>query len=419
MDATDASAAPQNGVCRTAQLLCASFAVMVLAACKPAPPEGISVFCESHDGDNFYTKVKSGTCPYAGAGTLPKDLPPECLDKVDSISIFKCYGKDEWLDADTGGEAEESDGASDREGIDRYDWPSHELSQANIRGYCSSKCREFGVGLDHVCEDANWDIYGYDGVNQISSKVSAEDLEDPETLNCNPALGRWRPRSATSDVVLGEQSWPSDNARIDLACQTVLVCASLFDVNIMRHLILSSPALPGVDESEAEHSVITGGGHSFMTLRTVNTDNPSEGSNPLEGRIEYTALDCNEPTCPFYLGNLTVTNTTDTWDLHAEALGADVKVSNVQVRLRGPTLGVWRPITGEVYFDEQMLDLRVDFDLAIADEPTSTVTKYGTNDGGLFGIRHHDASIEFQNVAIRAGDTDVLVTISYDTKEEK
>jgi hypothetical protein len=412
MDVAPVSAAPQNGVLRTAQLLCASFAAMVLAACKPDPPEGISVICDSN-GENFYTRIKPGPCPGAAPGTLPENLPEECLDRVDRFSIFKCYGKDEWLSGTGGDDTGGSEGAADGEGIDRYNWPTHGLSLAHIREQCSSEC-DYRAGLfEHVCEDANWDIYGYD---EDRIRRNAESLEKPETLTCIPPRGRSKRRSSNSNVVQDEALWLSDNSQIELACLTVESCAGLFDVNIMRHLVPSSPALPGVDEAEAKHLLTTGAGSpSIMTLRFVNQDDPSEGSMPVAGHIEYTALDCGESTCPFYLGNLTVTNTSDTWDLHSEALGADVEITNLQVRLRGPTLGVWRPSTGEVYLDDQMLELRVDFDLAVAGDPAPTVTKYITNADGLFGIRHQNASIQLPNVVIREGDLEAFVTISYDT----
>jgi hypothetical protein len=83
------------------------------------------------------------------------------------------------------------------------------------------------------------------------------------------------------------------------------------------------------------------------------------------------------------------------------------------VRLRGPTLGVWRPSTGEVYLDAQMLDLRVDFDLAMLGEPASTVSRYVTNDDGIFGIRHRNAGIEFVDLSINDGDMEANATLNY------
>jgi hypothetical protein len=382
-------------------LMSAGLAVATIASCKTTPPEGISVICESN-GDNEYVLVRG---PYF---------------RVKNPPIFKCYGKDEWLDDGTGGEtgdAEETDGMV-ASGIDRETWPTHSPSLAHIKAYCTDQCKAMGDGSGETptCEDDNWLIYGYDGVNQISGKVPATALVDPSALNCDPPASRGKKKRdpAESKVVLDDAAvWPSDREPIALACDTVRVCAALFDGNVMAHLGHSSPTLPGDDEAAADYSVTIGAGSSALTLRIANSDNPSEASNWVDGRIEYTAPDCGQPTCPFYLGNITVTNTSDTWDLHSEALNADVEIANLHVRLRGPTLGVWRPSTGEVYLDAQMLDLRVDFDLAMLGEPASTVSRYVTNDDGIFGIRHRNAGIEFVDLSINDGDMEANATLNY------
>lgn len=407
MDDTDVSAA-QHGVLRTARLMGASVAAMLFVACTQGPTTGISVICESN-GKNKISKPKPGLCPQAGG---PDE--EECYDLVPIDPIFKCYGKDDWLTMDIGemGEVEET------EGIDPSSWPIHEPSLAYIRKYCTEKCTEIGAqnGQQYTCDEINWIIFGYDGVNKVFSKVLATALEDPGALNCNPELGRWKRSPAGSKVVQGDSAlWPSDSVIIDLACATVQSCAALFDENIMGHLAQSSFTPPGNDEADADYLATAGIGSSTLMLRIANSDNPSQGSNPVAGRIEYTALDCGQPTCPLYLGNLTVTNTSHSWDLHTEALNADVEVTNLHVRLRGPTLGVWRPATGEIYFDEQMLDLRVDFDLAVAGEPASTVTKYVTNDAGLFGVRRGNNAIEWMNLSMREGDLEAYATLHYDS----
>jgi hypothetical protein len=420
MDAAAVSANRQNGVPGTSLLVCASFAVMVLAACKPGPPEGISAICNSN-GENKYWVLVRGPCEGLPGGTTYTG----CYEKVVTTPIFKCYGKDEWLAMDTGdtgdtGDAETGE-AEETGGIDRAGWPTHEPSLTYIRNYCTGRCDDINAeksGQTATCEADNWIIYGYDDIDKIRSKVLATALEDPGALNCDPDFGKWRRSPAESKVVQDDSVlWPSDSSTIDLACSTVQSCAELFDENVMGHLVHSSPTLPANDESEADYLVTAGISSSTLMLRIANPDNPSQGSNPVEGRIEYTALDCGQPTCPLYLGNLTITNTSDTWDLHSEALNADIDVTNLHARLRGPTLGVWRPATGEVYFDDQMLDLRVDFDVAVADEPASTVTKYVTNDGGLFGVRHGDHAIELANLSMRDEDLEAYARLDYDSAD--
>jgi hypothetical protein len=410
MDAIDVSSAAQHGVSRTS-LTCAGLAAMSLAACKPLPKEGISVICDSH-GKNEYSVAKRGAC------SDPFGDDDDCYELTPVPPVFKCYGKDEWLDMDTGesggetGEAEETEGTK---GIDREGWPTHEPSLAYITGHCMNKCANMNNKKKFVCEDDNWTIYGYDGINMIFSKVIATSLEDPGALNCAPSGKRKRHPEKSKVVQDDSVLWPSDSSPIDLDCGTISSCAERFDENVLHHLVSSSPTPPGNDEAEADYLVTTNGSSSILWLRIAHPDNPSQGSNPVEGRIEYTALDCGQPTCPLYLGNLTLTNTSDTWDLHSEELSADIDVTNLHVRLRGPTLGVWRPATGEVYFDDQMLDLRVDFDLAVADYPPIAITKYVTNEGGLFGIRHGDHTIELTDLSIHDEDLEAFATLDYDS----
>jgi hypothetical protein len=321
------------------------------------------------------------------------------------------------LASDTGddgtGEAEETEGV---EGIDRERWPTHGPSLKYIIAHCTHQCLNRAPDYDSTCLDHNWTIYGYDGINRIFSKIVATALEDPGALNCDPDLGKWKRDPAESNVVETESvSWPSDGAAIELACATISSCAERFDENVLHHLPSSSPTPPGNDEAEADYLVTTGVSSSTLWLQIANPDNSSEASNTVEGRIEYTALDCGQPTCPLYLGNLTVTNTDDVWALHSEELNADVEVTNLQARLRGPTLGVWRPETGEIYFDDQMLDLCVDYDLAVAGDEPSTVTKYVANDGGVFGTRHADHAIALTNLSMRDEDLEAFASLEYDS----
>jgi hypothetical protein len=360
--------------------------------------------------------------PIRGKCSLEDQLAnKDCYVKTHG-PIFKCYGKDEWLDMDTGDTGDDGE-AAETEGIDRDGWPTHEPSLLYIQKYCSDQCGSIGATagdrnfeMQPICVDENWDIYGYDGIHKIFSRMLATALEDPGTLNCHPDFGKWKRHPAKSQVVQdGDVVWPSDGSLVELPCSTIQSCAELFDQNVMAHLMHSSPTPPGDDEAEADYLVTAGIHSSSLMLRIANPDVPSQASNPVEGRVEYTALDCGQLTCPLYLGNLTVSNTTDAWDLHSEELSADVEVTNLQVRLRGPTLGVWRPATGELYFDSHMLELRVDFDLAVAGDDASTFTSYVTNDDGLFGIRHGNHDVELSSLSMRDQDLEAYATLDYDS----
>jgi hypothetical protein len=170
------------------------------------------------------------------------------------------------------------------------------------------------------------------------------------------------------------------------------------------------------NESEADFLVTSSDSSSSSLLLKINNPNePSQASNWVGGRIEHTALDCGDSTCPFYLGHMTLTNTTDTWDLYSDAESDDLDVENIEIRLRRPVLGLWRPATGEVYLGDEMLDFRIDFELTIGDGSPMTLTKYATNDGQIFGEVGPDDTVEFTGLSVSDGDLSAVANIDYDS----
>lgn len=343
-------------------------------------------------------------------GAPPTTLVLACYEQVDAEHLTYCYGKDEWLTADTGDS--ETGGAPD--GIDPANWPHDDSSLAYIRTNCTSKCIDWHAeqsGESYICDPNSWVI-------KSLKEALATDLEDPSALNCW-VDSRKRSRSlATTNVIEANSPslWPSDSSVITLACSNYQTCAALFDEDIMGHLALDGMATPGDNEAEADHLVTSSGmSSSRLTLGIANVDLPSEDSNWVGGRAEYTALDCGQSTCPFYLGNLHVMNTSDAWILYSEADQASVSVTNIHIQLRRPTLGVWRPSTGEIYFDHQALGLTVDYDLTIDGEPVPAATTHAANRAGLFGILHGNNGMELYNVSMHEGDLTASATLHFDS----
>jgi hypothetical protein len=220
----------------------------------------------------------------------------------------------------------------------------------------------------------------------------ATDLEDPAETNCWPDLGRRSRSLATANVIQPDAPlfWPSDNSAITSTCSNYQSCAAMFDEDLLGHLARDGTTPLGDNEVEAEYLVTTDMSSSTLMLGIAN----SQASNWVGGRAEYTALDCGQSTCPLYLGNLHIMNATDSWDLYSEAENANVTVTNIHIQLRHPTLGVWRPSTGEIYFDQQALDLDVDFDLIIMLPPTVVL---GPFDPGLLVSSIVEHSIDPDN----------------------
>jgi hypothetical protein len=173
---------------------------------------------------------------------------------------------------------------------------------------------------------------------------------------------------------------------------------------------------PGDNEAEADHLVTSSDiSWSMLMLGIVNADLPSEDSNWVSGRVEYTALDCGQSTCPFYLGNVRIMNSSDSWNLYSEAENASISVTNFHIQLRRPTLGVWRPSTGEIYFDPQALDLNVDLDLAIDGEPAPSATMHVANRDSVFGIVHGSNDLELSNLSMSDGNLTASASLHFDS----
>lgn len=391
-----------------------SFALIVFSvgACSPKPKTGIYIECDSNGDNLYYIWINNSIDCEAlyGSGVT------NCYYPENAENIAHCYESEEWLAAgeDTG-EAEEN------EGIHRNEWPIHEPSLTYIKDHCTERCSYFHNPLSgevYDCEDNDWVIFGKEG----NSHVEADQLQDPGALTCWP----WYAEANKSHIdpgdtfiiTSGSPQWPSDNAYLVSACSDFETCGNLFDENVMGHLVKRNMDEIVDNESEADYLLTSAvGSSSSLTFKIHNPPpiNTSQESNWVGGRMEYTALDCGSSTCPFYLGNLTLTNTTDTWDLYSDAESDDVDIENVVVRLRRPVLGLWRPSTGEIFIGDKMLDLRVDLDITIGGGSPTSVTQHGTNAGEIFGEVSALYTIEFTNLVITAGDMEAEADLDYNT----
>jgi hypothetical protein len=402
---------PQMGA-HSAGAGCVSLLAVMLAvgACKPPDPTGIMVECNS-DGKNQYYKWVPNTHIECKKGLT------NCYIPVDAEHLSHCYEKDEWLaTGDETGEVENT------VGIDRYTWPRHTPSLNYIKNKCTQKCRYAHKDPDTVpvCEGDNWIINGLGKVGLFAAYVDALELEDPGKLNCRPWYGKSNTShidpAITTIIPGGSPQWPSDGADLVSACGDFETCANLFDEPVLSHLVRQNMDELADDESEADFLATSSGSSSSSLLLKINNPNePSQESNWVSGRIEYTALDCGDSSCPFYLGHMTLTNTTDTWDLYSDAESDHLDVENLEIRLRRPVLGLWRPATGEVYLGDEMLDFRIEFDLTIGDGSPTTMTKYATNDGHIFGGVGPDNTLGFTGLSVSDGDLGAIADIDYDS----
>lgn len=359
-------------------------------------------------------KWNPGLCQLPGGQTLG------CYESVPANKdLAYCYEKDEWLATDTGVSGETGE-AEENNGIYRREWPNHGPSIDYIEAKCIAKCdvaENLSTGEQPVCNNP-WTLYGKDPTSHTN--VLASQLADPGERTCVPWYSKNHVEKSPSTTTVIPQGanpqWPIDGLGVSLSCSDFSACSTLFDEPVFLHLNHSVASLPGPNEAEADYLATSSvSSSSTLTLKSTHLKGVSQDSNWVDGRIEYTTANCGEATCPFYLGNLTFGNNADTWNIYSDELLDDVQITNIDVQLRRPVLGVWRTGTNEVYLGDQMLDIRVQYDIAIGFGNPITVTKYATNSGDVFGEIGVNGSIVLDGLAMSEGDLKAEATLDYDS----
>lgn len=373
---------------------------------------GIYVECDSNNL-NSYAKWLPGSCIIDG------ELVTGCWVQTAAENIAWCYEPDEWLATDTGVGGETGE-APDGEGIYRSDWPTHTPSTDYIGEKCTAQCigkHAINSGESYTCDKANWVIKGAEPPTYI--KVLATQLTDPAERTCNPWYSKnevGKSPTITTVIPAGQTpQWPTDRTFVSLSCSNFLSCSAEFDEEVMRHLNHMIGTPPGANEVEADYLATSSvASLSSLSLTIHNAPGPSTDSNWVGGRFEYSAPDCGLAACPIYLGNLTLTNSSDIWSIYSDALLDNVDVENIEIQLRRPVLGVWRTGSDEVYFGDQMLDLRVTFDISIGLGTSTSVTKYVTNSGPIFGDIGGGA-VQLDNIAVTDGNLEASADVDYNS----
>jgi hypothetical protein len=103
------------------------------------------------------------------------------------------------------------------------------------------------------------------------------------------------------------------------------------------------------------------------------------------GRVEYSAPDCDESTRPFYLANLALANTTETWALYSEDLKEEVYITGIAMQLRRPTLGVWNASTNEFYVGTERVEAYVSGTVQIGNSSPMEMGFLVANVEAIFG----------------------------------
>jgi hypothetical protein len=403
-------------------------ATATVAGCKGCNQKntGIYLNCGSNGSNRYWKLVPPNT---VGCEDEEDGIPGKCYLRVAGDYISFCLEPDEWIGGAQGGADEVGDGDADPEGspmvmaneppkgIDPDRWPTDESSLAYLRSQCSRKCESLNPrdAPDPICEESSWTFSGWEN----NGWLSAELLSDPGALTCVPWYGKNNKahRNPEETTVVPTASavprWRTDGVPIDLACSNFEDCDAEFPGGVLPHLVGGSMDFLQPNESQADFVVVSSASSGSRLQLSVDSPHPSQASSAIGGRLEYSAPDCSQPTCPFYLGNVSLT--TNAWDLDTGAETVHVEV--VQVGLRRPVLGVWRPSTGEVYLGEKMLDLRIDLDVTMGMTEATMVSLYATNEQEIFGLLGHDGSVVFKEFSMVDDEWTATATLRFDTLE--
>lgn len=229
-----------------------------------------------------------------------------------------------------------------------------------LRTMCVAEC------LSHdgtECEQTDgklWQIRNYE------KKIVPDPLmkiKDPGHLHCKLPEADLAPVPRQTNVIPIDDAsvWPSNGLPIELACETFEACSRKFAIPVDMFLYYDDTTTPwGADMGYADHAATTSPGSSKLDLTILNPNSaPSSDSNGIGGRIEYSAADCDENTCPFYLADLALSNVTQTWELYSENLQENVYITDIALQLRRPTLGVWNTSTDEFYLGVERVEAYV------------------------------------------------------------
>jgi hypothetical protein len=374
---------------------CRAVLALVIGAlgCKPVPePDGLYILCQGHD-DLYWINSRG--------------------QRTDQINV--CV-PESYLD-ETGAE-----GTGDE--IDLEEWVNDTEDLDFLRTLCVEQCKiatwdEASSKCDPYNDTSNefvWEIENYRGQPTPDPLM---EITEPWRLTCaSPSALLANAPWETAVVPAGAPAWPGTHDLVSVACGDFGGCADLFTAEIGEVLYYDDSAtLWGADMGYADYLATTSPESSRLEIKILNPGGtPSSDTYDVNGRIEYSAPDCGQTECPFYLANLTLANTEDTWGLHSENLRTDIYISDISIQLRRPTLGVWNTSTNQVYVGKERLDIFVYVTHQVGHEPPVEGGYLITNLDGNFGEIVEGGGIEIRNLVAGGGaDVEFEADIGYDT----
>jgi hypothetical protein len=353
---------------------------------EKVPPDGFYVYCDGSGDGLYYIHGISGKA--INYFSLPC-LGPEFVNETGETG----YGE-----------------------INLGEWTNNTEDIDYLRTLCVAECQTHAGG---ECEQKNgkvWQIRNYE------KKIVPDPLlkiEDPWHLHCDLPKAKLAPLPWETTVipVASAPMWPSDDSQIQIGCEDFETCAEQFSASIGMFLYYDDTAAPwGADMGYADHVATTSPGSSMLGLTIINPGSTtSSDSHEIGGRIEYSAPDCDESTCPFYLANLALTNTTETWELYSDTLKENVYITDIALQLRRPTLGVWNTSSNEFYVGSERVEVYVSGTVQVGSGSPVEMGFLVANVEAIFGEIGPEHTIEIRDfVADDGGNLALEVDLDFD-----
>jgi len=222
---------------------------------------------------------------------------------------------------------------------------------AALRADCTAQCENKlnPDGTPQNCEDADW----------VEAKTY-NNWDPSQGFNCPGAeeLNEDDPDGGAIDwSVVGGLATP-----LPLSCDLTSDCVDWFYPHVGEYIVTPGEAAIIEPETRSAHYLSVEGGGSQLKIDMSGSGAGVDDTEALFGMAEYSALDCGEAVCPFFLANLSAFNTTDAWEISLDAATSSYakKVSNVQIDLMQSTLGVHNMALDTIAFAPGALRLRVE-----------------------------------------------------------
>ncbi|MCY1069731.1 hypothetical protein OV090_33630 [Nannocystis sp. RBIL2] len=259
--------------------------------------------------------------------------------------------------------------------------------EAAVRAKCSEQCAELNVNYmdmyDPHCEDEDWSE-----IERIFDEVWGvwKTCPVPTTLLDFDLIETVFGAAAAADA---EQ----------LPCDLALDCSDYLDYD--EKLGLWTPPDANTRYT-ADVLLESDPGESFFIINTVN--------RTAEGHAAYTATSCGEDACPFYLAQMELTATSSmTFNLSVETATLTKTISDLNVKLARPTLGMWLPASGYVIIPPKSLSVTVE---ATVSGSTNTFGENGAHEVTYIVDEYTFGIIDGANLLLGVNSTDYLGTWS-------